>query len=113
MTPGARTWWLISVAVLVGCAAAGSAEESQTDAAVNVHHDAHVTPLDSPKQIDASFGDGAIPIDASVVMPDSGGEPLICTDNSQCTNAGDCCFTLGGPGFCVPGTIFLGACIPN
>lgn len=44
--------------------------------------------------------------------PDAPSGPF-CTDNSQCTVAGECCLTLGNPsGFCAPGTEFNGECIP-
>jgi hypothetical protein len=59
-------------------------------------------------------------VDASVPMPDAFTPPpdappgsLFCTSNAQCTTAGECCVTLGGTmGFCAPGTVILGACIP-
>lgn len=37
-----------------------------------------------------------------------------CTANNQCTTAGQCCVTLGGPqGFCGPGQVVLGQCVPQ
>ncbi len=51
--------------------------------------------------------------DATITPPgDAGG--LFCSTDADCnTGAGECCFSLGGPGFCVPGDNSLGVCIPN
>lgn len=69
--------------------------------APKVHMDAGVTP-----QQDAQVSQ--LPPDAA---PQSG---LFCTANAQCTNSGECCVTLGGPqGFCAPGTVVLGQCVPQ
>lgn len=63
--------------------------------------------------------DAAPPVDARPVVPDamtrSGADAgLICNDSSTCTDPGTCCFSLGGPGFCVPGTEAIpGVCIPE
>ncbi len=81
---------------------------------------------DDPVRVDAAIvrdapapGDAAPPIDALAVtdappaLLDAPPGSLICTTNSQCTVAGQCCLTLGGAqGFCTPGTIFLGECTP-
>ncbi len=116
MTTGSRVLWFASLAALVGCAAAGSAaEQGHEDAAVDIHHDAHVALQDSGKPADAEVPhDASVLVDADEVMPDAAPEPLICTDNAQCDNPGDCCLTLGEPdGFCVAGTILIGVCLPN
>lgn len=65
---------------------------------------------DTPPPIDASIDSQQTVIDAPI---DSGTMGLFCNGNSECTVAGECCFSLSGPGFCVPGTPFAGACIPN
>ena len=69
---------------------------SSTDSAIV---DARVAPPDAPVLIDA-------PVDAP-------GGGLFCVGNNECTVAGECCFAVGGPGVCVPGTVFLGACLPD
>jgi hypothetical protein len=69
--------------------------------------DAHPPPPDAhPPPPDAH-----IPPDAEPPPPPDAG--LFCTDNSQCTNAGTCCLSFGGPGFCVPGTPIGDACLPD
>ena len=53
----------------------------------------------------------------SVVMIDAGIDGPsgpFCTTNGQCTVGGECCVTLGGPmGFCAPGQVVLGQCVPQ
>jgi hypothetical protein len=104
----ARFLWLAAVS---GCAVATSASVGN-DAAVD-HKDAHVVvTIDSPRAIDASpLQDSSPLIDAP--PPDAAPEPLICNSNPECTTPGDCCFSLGGPGFCVPGTIVITVCVPK
>jgi len=41
--------------------------------------------------------------------PDGG---LFCESSSVC-GSGECCFSLGGPGFCVPGEEVIGVCLPD
>lgn len=85
-------------------------------------------PVDAPKAVDSSqvtvdapmhivdahesTFDAPIMIDAPMVMIDAPSGPF-CGGNSECTVSGECCFTLGGPGVCVPGTPFAGSCIPD
>ncbi len=90
-------------AVLLGACAHGGSTEP-TDAPVNSHHD------DAPNNVTVDAPpDAFIPPDAAV-PPDSA---FICTANSQCTNAGECCFIVSsGTGFCTPGTILGGTCFP-
>ena len=74
-------------------------------------------PADAPKPVDSSqvTSDAPrfdAPIDAPIdAMPDAGpgGD---CTTNPECTFPGECCFTIGGPGICVPGDVLLGTCFP-
>ena len=107
------TWTTLMFALLGSACATGTMNNGgQSDAAVQPHHEdaAHVD-VDAPVvKMDA----GVVP-DAFVQQdaPADAASSLFCTDNSQCTNAGECCITLGGPqGFCGAGTIFLGECIP-
>jgi hypothetical protein len=71
------------------------------DAPVNPNIDAPSSSIDA-RIIDAptSVIDApGLPIDAPVSVPD-GGIPGTCSDNTQCTTAGTCCFVA----LCVPGT---------
>ena len=80
-------------------------------------------PIDAPKidssqvtvdapRIDAptmSMVDAPIMVDAMIDAPSG----PFCSNNNQCTVVGECCLTLGGSqGFCAPGTVVLGACVP-
>jgi hypothetical protein len=60
-------------------------------------------PADANLPADAASGSG------------SGTDGAICNGDSDCdVGAGYCCFSLGGPGFCVLGTEPLpGVCLPN
>lgn len=108
----------LAVAVFVcSCANAGNPgtggggdDAPKIDAAV--HHDASHIPTDTPPPIDAPGPDSSLPIDA---MPDSGGTGgPFCTVNTDCTNAGECCFDFGQGmgGLCTPGTILANVCFP-
>jgi len=110
--------WVSSIAALVAaCATGGSdAGNDRLDAAVTTRNDASaVTTTDAPR------ADAAVGIDAQVSqLPDagsgsgSGSSGLFCATNGDCTVAGECCVTLGGPqGFCAPGTVVLGQCFPE
>lgn len=82
--------------------------------------DAAVTPIDSNQvAVDGRISDAAPMVDASVtpdsntsMTPDAATGPF-CNGNSECTVVGECCVTLGGPGFCAPGDIVLGTCFPQ
>ena len=53
------------------------------------------------------------PADAGVSGPDAG-DPLFCNADTDCVNAGECCFDLGSPpGFCVSGSDVFGVCVPS
>ncbi len=85
-------------------------------------------PIDAPRMVDGtpiiidapgttvdahqSVTDAPITIDAPVTMIDAPSGPF-CNGNAECTVAGQCCFALGGPGFCVAGTPFGSACVPD
>ncbi|HEX5060507.1 MAG TPA: hypothetical protein VFV99_14165 [Kofleriaceae bacterium] len=78
------------------------------DAAVMPHYDSNVSSLpDASVKMDASI----VVQDAFVPQPDAASGPF-CMANSDCTNAGECCFSINGTGLCVPGTIVLGVCFP-
>jgi len=105
----------LAVSVLSACAAAGVSGGDKQDAAVAPHEDAHFVTADAPNRpVDAHVADAFVQRDAP---PDSGGsvgDGGLCTDNSQCAVAGECCVTLGGPaGFCAPGTVLGTTCIPQ
>jgi hypothetical protein len=106
--------WILSFALLA-CARGGQNDATDpVDApASSGQHDAAMQgSLDAPRPPEDAF----VPPDAQVSqVPDAGGGGggLFCSSNAQCTNAGECCLTLGQPtGFCAPGTIVLGACVP-
>ena len=102
---------------LAACASGGQPDTGNVqDAAVGTPHaDAsNVTAPDAKVRMDAAV---TPPQDSSVsqLPPDAApNQGPFCTANSQCTNAGECCVTLGGPqGFCGPGTVVLGQCFPQ
>ena len=108
------TWMaLVFAALACGCATGTNTNGgTNVDAAVTPHHDdaSHVT-ADAPSvKMDAGVRDAPVQMDA----PADAASALFCTSDSQCTNSGECCITLGQPtGLCGPGTIVLGACIPG
>ena len=73
--------------------------------------DSNQVTIDAPRMIDAPASiDAPIMIDAMIDAPSG----PFCNGNSECTVSGECCFALGGPGVCVPGTIPIpGTCLPN
>ncbi len=104
---------IVIALVVSACASAGT--NSQNDAAVTPpHEDAHFVSPDGPKTTpDARLPDAFVPKDAPVDAFGVG-DGGICSDNSQCIVAGECCVTLGGPtGFCAPGTVIAGQCFPQ
>jgi hypothetical protein len=78
------------------------------DAPITTQKDANVSTMSDGPKMDSSI---VIP-DAAAPQPDAPPGSLLCTSNSQCTTAGECCFAINGQGFCVPGTILLGQCFP-
>lgn len=101
-----------------GCANAGNpgsgggGDDAPGKIDASVKHDSNVAPIDTPPPIDAPG-----PVDAAVDSPaqmiDAPSGPF-CSNNNQCTNAGECCITLGGSmGFCGPGQVVLGQCFPQ
>jgi hypothetical protein len=107
-----------SIYVLVGIACATGGQnggEDKVDASTSTHQDA--SNVVSP--------DAFVPRDAAVTQPQDANVSQVpqdaptqsgpfCSTNSQCTNAGECCVTLGGPqGFCGPGQVVLGQCVPQ
>lgn len=106
------TWTALVFALLGSACATGTTNNGQTDAAVQPHHDdAARPPVDAPVAKDAAVApDAFVPQDA----PADAASALLCTDNSQCTNTGECCITLGGSqGLCGTGVIVLGQCVPQ
>jgi hypothetical protein len=115
-------WALVCAALVAACAlvlACASGGSSVTgddvmepmDAPVSTQKDANVSMM-----VDAAVPkmDGSTPTqDATVPPADAPPGSLFCSANPDCTVPGECCFAIAGQGFCVPGTPFLGACIPN
>lgn len=104
----------LTLLLLLGsCAFASSESENQDthspDASIKGFLDARPSP-DAQPLPDAQTV--SVPDAAPIVTtPDAAG--LFCESSSACTESGTCCFSLGGPGFCVPGVEVLGACIPQ
>jgi hypothetical protein len=95
-----------------GCATGGKDNDGPVDAPKAI--DSSNVTIDAPRQIDAPnmvLIDAYVPPDAFV--PQDAPSGPFCNGNSECTVAGQCCFSLGGPGFCVPGTPVAGACLPD
>lgn len=118
-------WVLVSASlaaacvVVVACASGGAKGSDSVDAGDTSQHDASVTLPDAGMQMPPDAAppklDASVPVaDAFVPPPDAPPNSIFCSSNSQCTVAGECCFTFGGPmGFCTPGTIVLGQCVPQ
>ena|SRR5258705_5163873 len=70
--------------------------------------------IDGHNQADASIATDAnvIVIDA-FVPPVDAASAFFCTMDSQCTNAGQCCLSINGAGFCGNGVVVFGTCIPQ
>jgi hypothetical protein len=113
--------WIVAIAGLgLACARAESPNAIDAQAQQGTH--------DAARQVDAhDVGprDAILPIDAPVSMPiDAAGPPpvdaavpdgaIFCSDNSQCTDVGTCCFLIGSDfGFCADGTVVFGVCFPT
>ncbi|HEY4182487.1 MAG TPA: hypothetical protein VGM90_36900 [Kofleriaceae bacterium] len=101
---------------VIACASGGqgSPDPGQVDAG-NTDH-----PIDagSGPGIDATPAlDAAVSVDAapSMTIDAPPGSGLFCSANSECTNAGECCFTFLGAsstGVCTTGDVVFGVCIP-
>lgn len=121
------TRWALVYALLaagavavVACATGGARDDGDDkdylDAATSPPPEAS-TPIPDAPPMTMPMPDAAVPMpvaDAFVPPPDAPPNAFFCSSNAQCTTPGECCFTFGGPmGFCVPGTVVLGQCIPQ
>lgn len=109
-------WVLVYAFFVAACATGGQPGGGDDDPMITA--DASVSRQDANTQVtlDASIKlDGGLPIaDAFVPPPVDAASGPFCTGNSQCTNAGECCIDLGGQmGFCGPGTVVFGECVPQ
>ncbi|HUS29349.1 MAG TPA: hypothetical protein VMZ53_12610 [Kofleriaceae bacterium] len=107
-----------SIYVLLGVACAtGGQNGGDIDANTSTHQDAsNVISPDAPRiRMDAAVVTPPQDAQVSQVPQDAPAQSgPFCSANSQCTTAGQCCVTLGGPqGFCGPGTVVLGQCVPQ
>src|SRR5690349_21463622 len=99
------TWSaLVYAALVAGCATAGSPNQPADAAVVTPHHDdAQNVTSDAPNvKMDATMPtpDAFVPQDAAAPVDSA----IFCTDNSQCTNSGECCIIFGQPpGICGTG----------
>lgn len=105
---------MLALALLV-CSCATGGKDGGNDQPV----DAAVTPTDSNQvSVDgrvtdaAPMGDAATPDSNTSMTPDASTGPF-CNGNSECTVSGECCVTVGGPGFCAPGTPVGNLCLPD
>lgn len=102
--------------LLAACASGGQVDDDgKSDAAVGPHQDAsNVTMPDAKVRIDGGVTQPADAQVSQVPQDAPANQGPFCTVNSQCTTSGQCCVTLGGPsGFCAPGTVVLGQCVPQ
>ena len=104
-----------SLAFAASCATGGHNGIDFQDASVQTHQDGSVNvKMDSSVMMpgDAPQADASVPMPyASMAMPDAASGPF-CAMNSDCTNAGECCYAINGVGFCAPGTVIAGVCFP-
>jgi hypothetical protein len=102
------------VSLLGACATGGGGDDpgkDTTDAAV-VGIDASTSMV--PPDASVKHDGGMMPTPDAATPAMDAGSGLFCTTNSQCTVSGECCVTLGGPnGFCAPGSVVLGQCVPQ
>jgi hypothetical protein len=108
---------LFAVGAVYACANAGAPRIGGDDVgdANNTVKDGPELPMrDAPTPpLDAAI-DAAI--DAPMIdAPPDAASGLFCTDNTMCTNAGECCIIPPGfpAGVCGTGVIVFGACIPQ
>lgn len=101
---------LIAIVLLAGGCATGGKDGGDGPIDAPKAIDSRQVTIDAPKVIDAPMQMIDAPIDAMIDAATSGG---VCNGNGDCGFAGECCFTLGGPGLCVPGTPVGGSCLPN
>lgn len=103
----------LAIALLAfGCATGGKdGGDLPIDAPKSV--DSSQITIDAPRGIDAPASTIDAPLIDAPVMIDAPSGPF-CSGNAQCTVSGECCLSVGGSGFCVPGTPIGGSvCLPN
>ena len=103
--------WLV---LAFACAHGGSTGGDNQDANVEVPIDAPaMVKQDSSTMVDAKADGSVIMQDAFVPPQQDAPSGPFCMNNSQCTNAGECCIAINMVGFCAPGTVIAGICFPN
>jgi len=114
MSKAAIVCGLIYLATVGACATGGQNGDDKIDASVSHHDASNVTTPDAPHVRLDGGTTGNVDAQVSQVPQDAAGNGVFCTANNQCTNSGECCVTLGGPsGFCAPGSVVLGQCVPQ
>jgi hypothetical protein len=109
-----RAMFLLAM-IACACATGGQGDGADTRADAAIAGPDASTSIALPDAANPSLDAGfSVTPDAYVPPAVDAGSSLFCTTNSQCTNAGECCVTLGGPsGFCAPGVVVLGQCVPQ
>ena len=99
---------VLLVVFVAGCAMGTATRDQPVDAPPNTPHDAPRS-HDGPRSIDAPPTlDAFVPHDGPPPAVDAG-NPLFCSDNTQCVVPATCCFVAA----CVPGTaVGVNLCFP-
>jgi hypothetical protein len=106
---------IVCILLVTACASGGQVDQEKLDASVSGHQDAsNVTTPDAKVRLDGGVTQPADAQVSQIPQDAPANQGPFCTTNSQCTTSGQCCVTLGGPqGFCAPGTVVLGQCVPQ
>jgi hypothetical protein len=106
---------VITLLVLAfACATGGQSDtldagdtSGKKDASVSVKQDGGAPPPSDARP------DGSVVVQDAFVPQDAPPSSLFCMAHTECTVSGECCVSLGGPGFCAPGSVVLGVCFPE
>lgn len=98
---------LLLSAALIGCAEGGEDTTTADAATFDSGGFADADTVDAPTSPPAD----ARPLADSMPSGDAGS--FMCVIHTDCVVAGECCFSAGGPGICVKGTVFSDICLPD